>query len=578
MKKTIFWIFVLGIGLGLVIWSLGFWLGGCGNPITQFTPGNPEVISTFPASGASGVEISVEVSATFNKAMDASTINTSTFTLASAGGLITGVVTYDSSSKTVTFKPQTELLEITTYTATIAAGVKDTEGKPMETPYSWKFTTAGKVSPNTGDLDTAFAANGKMIIDTTINSIQVQSSGRIIIAGSSIRGYKPDGKSLDGNFGTDGVINPPGEFNPFNSIALDSEERILVLGSVPDPLTYGGSDLAIWRYTANGQLDDTFGIRGTVVTTIEAPMGTGPLRLFEGKSIAIDSSKRILVLGHIWNEAGGTSRDIIVLRYLPNGSLDTANFTDGTYHGYVVYDGKDGSFDYPSSITVDSSGKIFVAGMSQVLSGDECMAVWAIQPTGSLDTGFGSSGRVLKKDSIEAGGGGDCGNSITIDSSHRILVAGYSEDSLGKFRMVIWRYKSNGTPDTSFTDGTHTGCVVYYNYTGTGWELAGSNERGNSIAIDSADKILVAGWDTPSSSALEDIRYMTIWRYHPSGSLDIDFGNKGLVLTNGATGAHSDDIGLYMTIDPNDKILVAGESKPLGGSALDTKRVVWRYK
>jgi len=577
MKKTIFWIFVLGIGLGFLIWSLGFWLGGCGNPIKQFTPGNPEVISTFPASGAIGVAISVEVSATFNKDMNASTINTSTFTLSSAGGPVTGAVTYDSSSKTATFKPSAALLEITTYTATIAAGVKDTEGKPMETPYSWKFTTVGKVSPNSGTLDTSFGTNGKIIKDQAINSVRVQSSGRIILnTGTAILGYQPDGKALDASFA---AISSPDEFSTFISIALDSEGKILALGTVLDPPAYNGRAEAVWRYTANGQLDTNFGNGGIAITSFE---GYTPLRLFEPIAITTDPSGRILVLGQIWNEAGSTARDIIVLRYLQNGSLDKANFTDGTYHGYVVYDGKNGGVDNPSSIMVEASGRILVAGSSDVYSGgnsDIYMAVWAIQPTGSLDTSFGNnSGRVLKKDSIEAGGEGDYGNSITLDSSHRILVAGYSEDSLGKRRMVIWRYAPNGMPDTGFTDGTHSGCVVYYNYTGTGWELAGSNERGNSIAIDSADNILVAGWSTPSSSAFEDIRYMTIWRYQPNGSLDTDFGNHGLVLINGTTGAHSDDIGLYMTIDPNQKILVAGQSKPLGGTALDTRAVVWKYK
>ena len=96
------------------------------------------VISTSPAAGATSVATGTVIKATFNKDMDASTINTNTFTM---NGGISGSVTYDSTTKTATFTPSTSLAESTTYTATITTGVKDSTGLNMVDNFTWKFTT-----------------------------------------------------------------------------------------------------------------------------------------------------------------------------------------------------------------------------------------------------------------------------------------------------------------------------------------------------------------------------------------------------------------------------------------------------
>jgi hypothetical protein len=63
----------------------------------------PTVISVFPVSGTTGICPNTVVTATFNRAMNPSTINATTFTLVGPGNTpVTGVVTYTGSTATFT--------------------------------------------------------------------------------------------------------------------------------------------------------------------------------------------------------------------------------------------------------------------------------------------------------------------------------------------------------------------------------------------------------------------------------------------------------------------------------------------
>jgi uncharacterized delta-60 repeat protein len=142
---------------------------------------------------------------------------------------------------------------------------------------------------------------------------------------------------------------------------------------------------------------------------------------------------------------------------------------------------------------------------------------------GTLDSSFGNNGIVVHGNA--AGGNGvDVGNSIYVDSTGKIYVTGYSYNGRD-FDMVIWRYNSNGTLDTSFNG---TGIVVYHN-------AAGGNgvDVGNSIYVDSTGKIYVTGssWNGRNPD-------MVIWRYNSNGTLDSSFNGTGIVVHHNAAGGN----------------------------------------
>jgi hypothetical protein len=95
---------------------------------TGTTP--PTVTTIAPGNGGSDLPIGTKVEATFDRAMDATTINGSTFTLTKPDGtdpdtnpdLVSGAVTYDSVNKMATLTPDKPLDYSTTYTATVKGG------------------------------------------------------------------------------------------------------------------------------------------------------------------------------------------------------------------------------------------------------------------------------------------------------------------------------------------------------------------------------------------------------------------------------------------------------------------------
>ncbi len=110
-----------------------------GQSTADVTP--PNVISTDPANTATGVSLSKVIAATFSKAMNPSTINSSTFLLSQGMTPVAGTVTY--SGTTASFTPNANLLPNTIYTATITTGAKDVAGNALVANYTWTFTTAG---------------------------------------------------------------------------------------------------------------------------------------------------------------------------------------------------------------------------------------------------------------------------------------------------------------------------------------------------------------------------------------------------------------------------------------------------
>ena len=109
---------------------------------TAVTSAAPVVTGETPASGATGVATNTEVTATFNQAVQASSITTTTFTLKnSSGTAVAATVAYNSSTDTATLTPSAALAYGTTYTATVS-GAEDTAGDPMARSVTWSFTTA----------------------------------------------------------------------------------------------------------------------------------------------------------------------------------------------------------------------------------------------------------------------------------------------------------------------------------------------------------------------------------------------------------------------------------------------------
>src|SRR5712692_2001607 len=109
--------------------------------------GPPMVTSRSPASDATNVATGASVTATFSRAMDGSTITSSSFTLTPQGSStpVPAAVSYDAASTTATLVPSSALATSTTYTAVLATSIKASDGTPLASTVTWSFTTSSSV-------------------------------------------------------------------------------------------------------------------------------------------------------------------------------------------------------------------------------------------------------------------------------------------------------------------------------------------------------------------------------------------------------------------------------------------------
>ncbi len=350
---------------------------------------------------------------------------------------------------------------------------------------------------------------------------------------------------LDATFGTNGLVihgnAAGGNSNDIgNAIAIDSNGKILVAGS--STKAANDTEMVIWRYNANGTLDTSFGTNGQVIHGNAAGGNSNDI----GNAIAIDSNGKILVAGS--STKGTNDTEMVIWRYNANGTLDTSFGTNGQ----VIHGNASGgnSNDFGTSIAIDSNGQILVAGGSTKGTTDTELVIWRYNVNGTLDTSFGTKG-TASHDNAAGGNGHDVGTSITIDSSGKILVTGYSKNNSGNEIMLVWRFTSNGILDTTF--GVN-GIALHSDLEGPI-----GHSYGMSIKVDSAGKIFVAGG---SRNSLDDD--MAIWVYENDGAL------KGMRVFKG----DGHDRGTSIAIDSNGKLLVTGAAN----TSVNADMAIWRIE
>ncbi len=121
-------------------------LSACGRQMVEFGAEDagavrPTIIAMRPMNNATGVELNAIVTATFNQAMGAASINTTTFVLKQGGASIPGAVTFDAATKTASFTPDAPLMPGLVYAATVTAGAKGGSGLSLASDNTWTFTT-----------------------------------------------------------------------------------------------------------------------------------------------------------------------------------------------------------------------------------------------------------------------------------------------------------------------------------------------------------------------------------------------------------------------------------------------------
>ncbi|MGH9871453.1 MAG: hypothetical protein ACRD9S_03175 [Pyrinomonadaceae bacterium] len=359
---------------------------------------------------------------------------------------------------------------------------------------------------------------------------------------SDTKCYAVSAGCLDTMFGTSGFVTTDPDGPTYSDIPADtvvqSDGKIIVTGQTTNQVNGTGTDFIVLRYNPDGTLDIAFGDpdplnpslrRGYVVT----PFTTG---VDLANTVVLQPDGKIVVGG--WSSPG----DMAVARYNTDGTLDA---TFGSAGKVVISFGSAASI---RQIVIQSDHKLILAGQGGAPS---FFAVVRLNPNGTLDSSFGTGGKVVVNPSSVKRGHGEAWTLgiqriPAVTGEERIVVGGWSTTGPGAaVEWTMMRFKANGATDTSFGLSGR----VTTSFFGFGDQL-------RRLAIDSANRIVAAGFTNTATNCGNYVIDFAIVRYTQDGSLDVNFsGGKQTVDIYGGND------NLYgLAIQPDGKLLIAGSA------------------
>jgi uncharacterized delta-60 repeat protein len=337
------------------------------------------------------------------------------------------------------------------------------------------------------------------------------------------------------------------------AVVQPSDSRIVVGGS--NGLA-GAGQIALVRYNTDGSLDTGFGTGGIVKTPLPLPT----LPAF-ASAIAIQPADSKIVVAALAFEAttnGAGNTSIVLLRYNPNGTLDTTFNTTGVAASAAIGSGFAGD---GCALLLQGSGKIVVAGSSQ----DGNLVLYRYTSLGVLDATFGAptpNGKTVTPLAPSVSFPFDRSPAMAAQSDGHIIVATRNGDD-----QAVLRYSADGVLDTTFGPGT--GIVVT--------DIGGSLNYANAVAIQSTgapanlDKIVVVGHSGVGDTTSD----ISLVRYSKDGVLDTtNFGPPNGFVTTDINGQFDNAFSVALQdLGGEPRILVAGNTGFNGAS----QTVVLRY-
>jgi uncharacterized delta-60 repeat protein len=312
-------------------------------------------------------------------------------------------------------------------------------------------------------------------------------------------------------------------------VVVQPDGKIVAATNVVSAST-GYEEFALARYNADGTLDSSFGNGGIVTTAV----GKRDAYI---NGLALTSNGAIVAVGSaIYSTAPYTDNAFALARYTSSGSLDARFGTGGiTLTNLSLASSSNGGLDEALAVSIQSTGKILVAGHAQVSAFDFALARY--NSNGFLDGTFGSGGIVITPN---FGGAEDVANALAVQPADgKIVLAGYISSSPSM--MAVARYLPGGTIDSSFGTG---GIITMAPAGATGSE-------GLGVLIQNSD-IIVSGYSNFS------VQTLTLAGLTSAGQPDLTFGGSGtgfalnsnMALAVGVTQAANGDLLMAGTVDP----------------------------
>lgn len=307
--------------------------------------------------------------------------------------------------------------------------------------------------------------------------------------------------SLDPTFFSDGVfdtftdlgLSEPGAAITFEHLPRLSSGYVMPAGNI----VRGDNSRAFVVRISGGAVDVTF--NGGLA--LELGDNTLPSLILTG--VADDSQLRLHLLGTALDPIdAGVPHHGLLMRLLPDGSLDTA-FSD------------DGRLELPQcsgtgALTFDASGILVGCGPPD---GGPLSGVLRLHADGSVDTSFGLNGHApmrMESWDTNAGLGAGMGPPVALQTFNDGTIVGLgtyqvrreSVPAQGRTDLAVARLHANGQPDVGFgsfdRDGNPHG-TAHYRF-GMLIDRDARSETGTAMTLDDDGNLIVVGSRSRSTS------------------------------------------------------------------------------
>ena len=261
-----------------------------------------------------------------------------------------------------------------------------------------------------------------------------------------------------------------------------------------------------------------------------------------------------------WQEIDGQRKDIEVsYKLYDNRTLgfEIGNFVEGfpividPELGWNTFLGG-GSFQYGEGITLDSSGNIYVVGISTLGLGDTVKRSYSANEdifVAKLDI----NGNYLWNTFL-GGVGADRGYSIKLDSQGNIYVVGLSNSSWGDNIKKAFTQSNDIVVVKLDADG---------NYLWNAFLGGSGDDIGNDIIIDNNDNLYIVGNSSADWGSTINNAY-----FNAIDAVVVKMDSNGNYLWNSFFGGNVDDYGYSITRDNSNNLYVAGSSAGLWGTVV----------
>jgi uncharacterized delta-60 repeat protein len=318
------------------------------------------------------------------------------------------------------------------------------------------------------------------------------------------------------------------------AVALQPDGKIVVVGTTYINNDFSEEDFAVSRHLPDGTFDPSFGGGDGKVTT------NFPGLAAVASSVVVQPDGKILVAGGAFPNFTFLG-DIAVVRYNPDGSLDT-----GFGNGGIVLTSFPGQGSYAFALALQPDGMIVAAGTHFInfqpseQTSDTNFALVRYHPDGSLDTSFGNLGGGV---STDFDGNNDDAFSILVQPDGKLVAVGSALNLADFYNFAAARYLPDGSLDPNFG----TGGKVRLDFGNHDFD------RAQSAALQPDGKIVAAGFAISDGGFSQPF---ALARWDANGALDSSFG--------GGDGMVDIDFGSFfqaayeVIVQPDGKIVTAG--------------------